>query len=148
MENPTDIMALLEDMKKDLEQIKKHTSGNSITEAVSLENLKPIDVDVENLKPIDVDVTLCADLFKALSNEERLKLLTALGREDHYFAQLIELSNLDNSPLRFHLTILKEVNLISQERFRGKYTITDLGRQALSISSYFFHLMCEQEVYK
>jgi len=28
MENPTDIMALLEDMKKDLEQIKKHTSGN------------------------------------------------------------------------------------------------------------------------
>jgi len=138
MENPTDIIALLEDMKKDLEQIKKHTSGNSITEAVSL----------ENLKPIDVDVTLCADLFKALSNEERLKLLTALGREDHYFAQLIELSNLDNSPLRFHLTILKEVNLISQERFRGKYTITDLGRQALSISSYFFHLMCEQEVYK
>ena len=92
------------------------------------------------------DADMCADLFKALANNERLKILRSLGMESSYFAQLLQLTKLDNSPLRFHLTVLKDVNLISQERFRGKYAITRLGRQALVMASYFFKHMQQQEM--
>lgn len=95
-----------------------------------------------------IDIDMCADLFKALSNNERLKILRALGSDSSYFAQLLELTGLDNSPLRFHLTVLRDVNLITQERFRGKYMITRLGRQALAMASYFYKNMQKQEMHE
>ncbi len=99
--------------------------------------------------PIElIDVELCADLFKALSNDDRLRILRSLGQDSSYFAQLSQLTGLDNSPLRFHLTVLKEVNLINQERFRGKYMITRLGRQALAMASYFYINMQKQGVHE
>ena len=101
------------------------------------------------LMPKDLfDVELCADLFKALSNNDRLRILRSLGQDSSYFAQLSQLTGLDNSPLRFHLTVLKEVNLIAQERFRGKYMITKLGRQALAMASYFYMNMQKQEMHE
>ena len=91
----------------------------------------------EGYRNIPLNEDLCADLFKALANAERLRILGMLGEAECYFAQLLERSKMDNSPLRFHLTVLKDVNLITQERFRGKYMITQLGSQALGMAAYF-----------
>jgi len=91
----------------------------------------------EKYRNIPLNEDICADLFKALANAERLKILGMLGEGECYFAQLLERSKMDNSPLRFHLTVLKDVNLITQERFRGKYMITQLGSQALGMAAYF-----------
>jgi DNA-binding transcriptional ArsR family regulator len=124
-----DILTQLAEMKSDIEDIKRHVVSD--THQVH---------DVPE-RTSAFDIATCADLFKALANEERLKLLVVLEGDDLYFSQLVEATSLDHSPLRFHLTVLRDVSLISQERFRGKYGITDLGRRALEMASYFYSVM-------
>jgi len=123
----------LSDIKREIQEMKS---------ILLHEETRP---DQEELEHFEVEEGVCADLFKALSNEERIKILKSLANGDQYFAQLKEITGLDHSPLRFHLTVLKDVNLISQERFRGKYSITELGRQALLMASSFFKLMRREE---
>ena len=119
----------LSDLRREVLEIKKILlSENKI-------------VSTDELEDLDLNEIICADLFKALSNEERIKILKSLINGDQYFAQMKELTDLDHSPLRFHLTVLIDVNLVSQERFRGKYSITELGKQALIIASSFSKIM-------
>jgi hypothetical protein len=124
-----DILTRLTEMKSDIEDIKRHV----VSEAYEVHEVPE--------RTTAFDIATCADLFKALANEERLKLLVVLEGDDLYFSQLVEATKLDHSPLRFHLTVLRDVSLISQERFRGKYGITDLGRKALEMASYFYSVM-------
>ncbi|MBN1786708.1 MAG: winged helix-turn-helix transcriptional regulator [Candidatus Methanofastidiosa archaeon] len=119
----------ISEMKREIKDIKRILFPEDLEKAAE-------DTDVYEL-----DECVCADLFKALSNGERLRILKSLAKEDQYFAQLKELTNLDHSPLRFHLTVLMDVNLIDQERFRGKYSITELGKQILQIATSFYRLM-------
>jgi len=131
-------MGSLEDeiieMKRDISIIKE------ILSPTKMDN----DVPEEEIPLKSIDESVCADLFKALSNEERLKILKALFRENLYFAQLKEHTEMDHSPLRFHLTVLKDVNLIGQERFRGKYSITPLGNETLRIALSFNKLVTKE----
>ncbi|HHN81777.1 MAG TPA: ArsR family transcriptional regulator [Methanomicrobia archaeon] len=129
MESHEDLHVQISELKKDIEEIKRHV----VTEVHQVQHIPA--------QSTSFDIATCADLFKALANEERLKLLVVLEGDDLYFSQLVEATTLDHSPLRFHLTVLRDVGLISQERFRGKYGITDLGKRALEMASYFYNVM-------
>ena len=129
MEKQQEILDALDRLQLEVGQIKKAMMSPEIADQIP-----------DDTNPLP-DISVCADLFKALANEERLKLLNALRQEGQYFSQLIEITSLAHSPLRFHLMVLKDVNLIGQERFRGKYMITELGTQSLSVAKYFCKMM-------
>ncbi|HPR41883.1 MAG TPA: winged helix-turn-helix domain-containing protein [Candidatus Methanofastidiosa archaeon] len=131
----------METLKAELSELK-----NEIIEIKNMLLSNGRELGYDQIKDIELEESVCADFFKALSNEERIKILKSLSKDDQYFAQLKEITGLDHSPLRFHLTVLMEVNLVGQERFRGKYSITELGKQTLIIASTFFRLM-KDEVY-
>lgn len=131
----------MESLEEDIIEMKKDISY--IKEMLSSRKLENVEVE-EDIPLQSIDEGVCADLFKALSNEERLKILKALFKGDLYFAQLKEHTKMDHSPLRFHLTVLKDVNLIGQERFRGKYSITTLGNETLRIALSFNKLVTKE----
>ncbi|MHC1605035.1 MAG: ArsR/SmtB family transcription factor [Candidatus Methanofastidiosia archaeon] len=138
MSNIKELRGEIQEVKKEIQLLREHL----LKKSEPYSTISNADLKIEK----EFEEAVCADLFKSLANEERLKILKALNRGDMYFAQLMGISKLDHSPLRFHLTVLKDVNLITQERFRGKYIITELGVQALTMASYFFQKICSQKV--
>ncbi|HDM22652.1 MAG: winged helix-turn-helix transcriptional regulator [Methanomicrobia archaeon] len=105
--------------------------------------------EVEELIPVKkeeiiFDEEFAENLLKALANKERLKILKDLYRSAKYFSELQESTELDNSPLRFHLSNLKETGFIDQERYRGKYLITTQGKIAVRVID-FLCSKCEVE---
>jgi len=74
-----------------------------------------------------------AKLFLALSSPIRIKILRALWKDDRYFLEIAEMLNILHSAAHFHLKKLSEQGLVSQERDRGKYVITQAGKKALEL---------------
>jgi DNA-binding transcriptional ArsR family regulator len=68
-----------------------------------------------------------ADVFKALGNPNRLLIVDALGRGEHCVADLTKLVGLDISTVSNHLSVLRSVGIVADER-RGTqvfYTLTN-----------------------
>jgi DNA-binding transcriptional ArsR family regulator len=80
-----------------------------------------------------------AELLKPLANSERLKILQALYADGKYFTDMVELTGLEHSPLRFHLSSLMDAGYAEQERYRGRYLITVYGKIALRLVG-FLHV--------
>lgn len=57
-----------------------------------------------------------ADVFKALSNANRLLIVDALSKGEHCVADLTELVGLDISTVSNHLAVLRGVGLVTDER--------------------------------
>ena len=57
-----------------------------------------------------------AEVFKALSNPNRLLIIDALSRGEHCVADLTELVGLDMSTVSSHLSVLRGVGLVRDER--------------------------------
>ena len=57
-----------------------------------------------------------ADVFKALSNPNRLLIVDALGRGEHCVADLTKLVGLDISTVSNHLSVLRSVGIVADER--------------------------------
>lgn len=87
---------------------------------------------------IDFDPEKAAEILKPLANAERLKILQALYTEGKYFTDLVELTGLEHSPLRFHLSSLMDVGYAEQERYRGRYLITVHGKIAVRLVGFLF----------
>jgi ArsR family transcriptional regulator len=57
-----------------------------------------------------------ADVFKALSNPNRLLIVDALGKGEHCVADLTKLVGLDISTVSNHLSVLRGVGIVADER--------------------------------
>lgn len=63
-----------------------------------------------------IDFRNAALVFKALSNPHRLRIVDALGRGEQCVADLTALVGLDMSTVSNHLSILRNVGIVSDER--------------------------------
>ncbi len=86
----------------------------------------------------DFDPDKASEMLKPLANSERLKILQALYSEGKYFTDMIDLTGLEHSPLRFHLSSLIDAGYAEQERSRGRYLITVYGKIALRMVGFLF----------
>jgi DNA-binding transcriptional ArsR family regulator len=111
------------------------------------EDLTEITADVRKLlserksdfaEYIDFDPEKASEILKPLANSERLKILQSLYDEGKYFTDLVELTGLEHSPLRFHLSSLMDAGYAEQERYRGRYLITVHGKIALRLVGFLF----------
>lgn len=107
------LLAEIEHLKREIQEIKQEQR-------------------VSDTKISDFDVYSLAEFFGILSSPERLTIIKLLYNGDRYFSELEQLLNLGPSSLRHHLSRLMKFGIISQERSRGKYIITDLGRRIFS----------------
>lgn len=82
---------------------------------------------------VDFDPEKASEVLKPLANSERLKILQALFDEGKYFTDLVTVTGLEHSPLRFHLSSLVDAGYIEQERYRGRYLIAVQGKIALRL---------------
>jgi DNA-binding transcriptional ArsR family regulator len=62
------------------------------------------------------DFRQSAEVFKALSNANRLLIIDALSGGEHCVAELTELVGLDMSTVSNHLAVLRGVGLVVDER--------------------------------
>lgn len=72
-----------------------------------------------------------AEVFHALSDATRLRILDRLAQGEHCVCELTELFDMAQSKLSFHLRVLKEAGLIS-DRPEGRWVYYALERTALS----------------
>jgi len=87
-----------------------------------------------------------ASVMRVLSNEHRLKILSALMNGGKYASDLEQkIHGISASALSSHLKILEETGLIVQESVRGRYLITMLGRVILKIINRLARLLEEGE---
>jgi len=77
--------------------------------------------------------SIYANILKGLAHPIRVLLLKLISDNGRYFAELLELTRLSPATLNFHINALKVAGLVRQDVERGKYEITDLGRQFLDI---------------
>ena len=85
-----------------------------------------------------IDPAEVSDALVTLANPDRIKILQSLYERDRYFSELEENLRLGPSSLRHHLSKLMNGGLITQERSRGKYSITNKGIAALILLSYLY----------
>ncbi|MGM0510735.1 MAG: ArsR/SmtB family transcription factor [Thermoplasmatota archaeon] len=94
-----------------------------------LENRGGIDELVKN-----IDEELIGEesqIYKALSDPKRLKILTLLNEQDLCVCLLKDILDIADSKLSYHLSILKDRKLIEGERDANFviYNITDKGKK-------------------
>jgi DNA-binding transcriptional ArsR family regulator len=149
---------------EDIEQVKKElkeelraemralrdellTRHEQPPEAGLAEPLSEITADVRNIlseqkidftEYIEFDPEKASNILKPLANAERLKILQGLYSEGKYFTDLVEITGLEHSPLRFHLSSLMDAAYAEQERSRGRYLITVYGKIALRLVGFLF----------
>jgi ArsR family transcriptional regulator len=68
------------------------------------------------IRKVPSDFRKSADVFKALSNPNRLLIVEALGGGEHCVADLTNLVGLDMSTVSNHLSVLRGVGLVADER--------------------------------
>lgn len=71
-----------------------------------------------------------SQIYKALSNEVRLKILTLLDEQELCVCLLKEMLEMKDSKLSYHLSVLKDEGLIEGEREANFviYRITEKGK--------------------
>ena len=74
-----------------------------------------------------MDLTASTRLLKALGDDNRLRLLNLLSREELAGSDLMEILNLGQSRVSTHLNLLKEVGLVSDRRAgrRSLYSLVE-----------------------
>jgi DNA-binding transcriptional ArsR family regulator len=136
---------LREELKAEMRQLrdellKKYTPPETV-DLSETADLSEITTDVRKLlseqitftEYTDFDPEKASEILKPLANNERLKILQALYSEGKYFTDLVEVTGLEHSPLRFHLSSLIDASYAEQERYRGRYLITVHGKIALRL---------------
>jgi len=76
------------------------------------------------------DFRRAADVFKALSNPSRVMIVNALADGEHCVADLTALVQLDISTVSNHLSVLRGVGIVTDER-RGTQVFYTLRKPCL-----------------
>ncbi len=80
--------------------------------------------------PRPADFRAAADVFKALSNPNRLVIVDALGRREQCVAELTALVGLTMSTVSSHLSVLRHVGIVKDDR-RGSQIYYSLRKPCL-----------------
>ena len=75
--------------------------------------------------------TKVSDLFKAVSDPARLKIIKALGERELCVCVLVDLTGVQYSTLSYHLKMLKDSDLIDADKDGSYiiYSLTPIGKQ-------------------
>jgi len=68
--------------------------------------------------------------FKVLGDENRLRILQAIGTEERSVSEILERTRLPQTLVSFHLRILREAGVVAAER-RGPFIYYRLGDPSL-----------------
>jgi DNA-binding HxlR family transcriptional regulator len=79
-----------------------------------------------------------ATILSILSDERRLKILQHLETGPAYQKELSEATGVIGGQWKHHADQLKETGFIDQEAVRGRYLITQLGREALKLAEMLY----------
>ncbi len=84
--------------------------------------------------PAEEETRRLARLYKALSDEQRLKILNLLGEREMYAQEIVERMRLHQSVVSRHLTFMKAVGLLNERRQNNMkfYTINSSTLEELS----------------
>ena len=84
--------------------------------------------------PAEEETRRLARLYKALSDEQRLRILNLLGEREMYAQELVERTRLHQSVVSRHLTFMKAVGLLNERRQNNMkfYTINPSIGEELS----------------
>ena len=92
----------------------------------------PVDVRVES------NGRLLNKFFKALSDETRREILRLLEAREHSVGEIVDRFSLSQPTISRHLSVLKEANLVTDQR-RGQFVIYRLSGMAMArFSRQFF----------
>jgi ArsR family transcriptional regulator len=73
-----------------------------------------------------------SDIFKALADPARIKILEALGQRELCVCVLVDLTGLQYSALSYHLKQLKDVDLVTSDK-DGNYLIYSLTAKGKTV---------------
>lgn len=103
---------------------RQRTPGASRSRAAATAN-KPA------RRQVPADFRRRAEVFKALSNANRLLILDALSRGERCVAELTERAGLDMSTVSNHLAVLRNVGLVRDDR-RGTHVFYRLSHPCVT----------------
>ena len=79
-----------------------------------------------------------AAILSILSDERRLRILQELESGPEYQKELSENTDVKGGQWKHHADLLKEAGFIDQEAVRGRYLITQIGREALKLAEMLY----------
>jgi len=88
---------------------------------------------LKNIKKYDYSAT--SDLFKALADPARLRIIEALGVKELCVCVLVEMTGLQYSALSYHLKNLKESDIVSSRK-DGNFLIYSLTRKGKAVHDF------------
>lgn len=118
--------------KPEIPEVAEVAEAEDVT-AIAADLRKLVEERKEFAEYIQFNPEKASEILKPLANNERLKILQALYSGGKYFTDLVEVTGLEHSPLRFHLSSLMDAGYAEQERYRGRYLITVQGKIALRL---------------
>ena len=121
------ILAEIWDRKKDM---RKH-----VKKIRDQRRLRRYTVDPEDLETFFQEAP---NLIGVLGDENRLRILKTLQQAPHYQSELSEATNVVGGSFKHHMDKLRDANFVIQEAVRGRYLITQSGREALALSEMMF----------
>ena len=80
-----------------------------------------------------------AQILQILADTNRLKILQELEVGPDYQKDLSERTDIKGGQWKHHTDALKEAGFIDQETVRGRYLITQLGREALKLAEMLYY---------
>ena len=78
----------------------------------------------------EIDARPLNKFFKALSDETRRKILLLLEHRDHTVGEIVDRFNLSQPTISRHLAVLKEANLVTDQR-KGQFVVYRLSGSAM-----------------
>jgi DNA-binding transcriptional ArsR family regulator len=101
-----------------------------LTYLANWQNIKVVNACSTAKPKTKADFRRAADVFKALSNPSRMMIVNALADGEHCVADLTSLVQLDISTVSNHLSVLRSVGIVSDER-RGTQVFYTLRKPCL-----------------
>ncbi len=85
------------------------------------------------------------EVFKALSDKTRRKILELLRKEDKTAGEIADYFNITKASISHHLSILKQANLVSDER-KGQFIYYSLNTSIFEeVIGWFMELSDKEE---
>ena len=140
LETNNDLRSVINRLFEEVEKLRKEVSQLKMQKHFDSLQEEHIEGIVENIDP-----EALADLFSVFSSPERISILRILYKSDRYFSEFESILDVGPSSLRHHLSKLLRFNLIVQERARGKYSISDLGKKVLVYLAKLYNIFRGEE---
>jgi len=135
-----DMDIIIDRLFKEIKELKEEVNKLKKEKREHVEHVEYVDVT-------KIDPDILADFLSVFSSPERISIMILLYQRDRYFSELESILTIGPSSLRHHLSKLIKFDLISQERARGKYSITERGKSIITFLSEIYSKFIMGEKY-